>query len=55
MIPDYILHEPEEAYHARSKSGEMLSSHMLAKFQEMPFKYSALIHGHCKEPYKAEY
>lgn len=55
MIPDYILHEPEEAYHARSKSGEMLSSHMLAKFQEMPFKYSALIHGLCKEPDKAEY
>ena len=51
-IPACIIHEPETAYHARSKSGEILSSHMLARFQEMPYKYFATITGIYQEPKK---
>ena len=50
-----IIHEPESEYHAQSKSGDILSSHMLARFQEMPYKYFATITGRYKEPDKAEY
>lgn len=50
-----IVHEPETEYHAQSKSGDILSSHMLARFQEMPYKYFAVITGRYKEPDKAEY
>lgn len=50
-----ITHEPEAEYHARSKSGEYLSSHMLARFQEMPYKYFATISGLYQEPEKPEY
>lgn len=54
-IPDCIIHEPEDRYHARSKSGEYLSSHMLATFQEMPYRYYARISGLLHEPKKQEY
>ena len=54
-IPACIIHEPEAQYHARSKSGEILSSHMLARFQEMPYKYFATITGIYQEPEKTEY
>ena len=54
-IPTCIIHEEENAYHARSKSGEYLSSHMLAKFQDMPFKYHAMVTGQLQEPERAEY
>ena len=54
-IPACIIHEPENQYHARSKSGEILSSHMLARFCEMPFKYFATISGQYQEPEKTEY
>lgn len=54
-IPDCIIHEPEAEYHARSKSGEYLSSHLLGTFRKMPFKYYATISGQYKEPEKAEY
>ena len=47
--------EPEEQYHSRSKSGECLSSHMLATFRKMPFKYYARITGLLEEPAKPEY
>ena len=50
-----IIHEPEEQYHARSKTGEMLSSHMLQRFSFMPYKYWATISGLYQEPDKAEY
>jgi hypothetical protein len=55
LLHNYITHEPEEEYHARSKSGEMLSSHMLARFCEMPYKYHATITGEYQEPGKPEY
>lgn len=54
-IPACIIHEPESQYHARSKSGEILSSHMLARFCEMPYKYFATISGLYHEPKKQEY
>ena len=50
-----IIHEPEEQYHARSKTGEMLSSHMLQRFAFMPYKYWATISGIYQEPDKAEH
>lgn len=51
----HICTEPEEEYHARSRSGEYLSSHMLAKFREMPYKYWATIAGKIVEPDRSEY
>ena len=54
-IPACIISEPEAEYHARSKSGEYMSSHMLARFQEMPYKYFATISGLYHEPEKQEY
>lgn len=50
-----IIHEPEGVYHARSKSGEILSSHMLQRFAQMPYKYWATVSGLYQEPDKADY
>ena len=55
MNPTCIFHEPEDVYHSRSKSGDCLSSHMLKTFQQMPYKYYAMISGLYQEPDKAEY
>lgn len=41
----YICNEPEKEYHARSKSGEFMSSHLLADFRESPLKYYKKING----------
>lgn len=54
-MPSCIIHEPEEVYHARSKSGECMSSHMLSRFAEMPYKYLATITGLYSDPEKQEY
>lgn len=50
-----IKHEPEDQYHARSKSGEMMSSHLLALFRRSPYKYWATIQGMTEEEDKPEY
>lgn len=55
MFEGRVFHEPEAEYHARSKSGEMLSSHMLQRFAQMPYKYWATITGRYEEPDKADY
>ena len=34
-----IFHDDESLYHSRSRSGEMMSSHMLIKFRECPYRY----------------
>ena len=34
----FIIHEPADEYHARSRSGEFMSSHLLADFRESPAK-----------------
>ena len=36
---DFIIHEPAESYHFRSRSGEYMSSHLLADFRESPALY----------------
>lgn len=50
-----IIHEPEEQYHARSKSGEQMSSHLLALFRRSPFKYWATVTGQHQDEDKPEY
>ena len=50
-----ITHEPEEQYHARSKSGEVMSSHLLALFRRSPYKYWATVTGRHQEEDKPEY
>ncbi len=39
LPPEWTLTEPEDAYHAKSKSGECMSSGMLKKFRDCPFAY----------------
>ena len=45
---EWITHEPEDVYHSRSKSGEFMSSHLLADFRNSPLlfhkKISGLVH-----------
>lgn len=41
--PAMTLVEPEKEYHAKSKSGECMSSGMLKKFRECPFVYHQAI------------
>ena len=55
LMPFCVHNESEETYHARSKSGEYLSSHMLAVFRKMPYKYKKMISGEYFEPEKDEY
>lgn len=42
---DFIIHEPAEIYHARSRIGEYMSSHLLADFRESPALYYKEISG----------
>lgn len=43
--PAYTLREPENDYHAKSKSGEIMSSGMLKTFRNCPASYYAKIAG----------
>lgn len=47
---DFIINEPAEEYHARSKSGEWMSSHLLADFRESPALYRRKTAGDFAEP-----
>jgi len=47
---DFITNEPAEEYHARSKSGEWMSSHLLADFRESPALYRRKTAGEFAEP-----
>jgi len=38
-ILNWITHEPADEYHARSRNGEFMSSHLLADFRESPLLY----------------
>ena len=51
----FMKREPENEYHARSRSGEFLSSHMLAEFRRSPFRYHQKLTGAIADPDKAEY
>ena len=44
-----IIHEPSDEYHACSKAGEFMSSHMLADFRESPALYRKEILGQIEE------
>lgn len=48
--PDYLIAEAEDLYHARSRAGEFLSSHMLADFRTSPAKYKLKLDGILVEP-----
>lgn len=48
--PEYILREDDETYHARSRSGEVLSSHMLSTFRWSPYKYLLKTLGQLPDP-----
>ena len=45
MNLDWITHEPEDVYHSRSKSGEFMSSHLLADFRSSPLLFHKKILG----------
>jgi hypothetical protein len=46
---DFIIHEPADEYHARSRSGEFMSSHLLADFRESPALYRKKVQGQIQE------
>ena len=45
MNNNFIIHEPADEYHARSRSGEYMSSHLLADFRESPALYRRKVSG----------
>lgn len=47
--PNMITFEPEDTYHAMSKTGKCLSSHMLSDFRRCPLLYKRKIMGLIKE------
>ncbi len=48
-MTDFIIHEPAGEYHARSRNGEFMSSHMLADFRESPALYRKQILGEIEQ------
>lgn len=49
MTENFFFHEPAEEYHARSKAGEFMSSHMLGDFRKSPALYRKKILGQIEE------
>lgn len=49
-MTDLIIHEPADVYHARSRNGEYMSSHLLADFRESPELYRRKVSGEIAEP-----
>ena len=49
MTINCIIHEPAGEYHARSRSGEFMSSHLLADFRESPALYNKEINGEIEQ------
>jgi len=51
--PSEIFQEPEQEYHAQSgcnTQGKNLSSHLLAEFARMPYKYQQIVSGQWHRP-----
>ena len=46
---NFIIHEPADEYHARSRNGEFMSSHLLADFRESPALYRRKVSGEITE------
>ena len=55
MDTNFIIHEPANEYHARSRSGEFMSSHLLADFRESPALYRKEITGEIEEKESAAF
>ena len=49
MNTNFITHEPADEYHVRSRSGEFMSSHLLADFRESPALYRRKVSGEITE------
>lgn len=49
MNTNFITHEPADTYHARSRSGEFMSSHLLADFRESPALFRKEINGEIEQ------
>ena len=49
MNTNFIIHEPAGEYHARSRSGEFMSSHLLADFCKSPVLYYKKVSGQIEE------
>ena len=49
MNTNFITHEPAGEYHARSRSGEFMSSHLLADFRASPALYRKEINGEIEQ------
>jgi len=49
MHDHFFTHEPADEYHARSKAGEYMSSHLLADFRESPALYRKKILGQIED------
>ena len=49
MNSNFITHEPADIYHARSRSGEFMSSHLLADFRESPALFRKEINGEIEQ------
>ena len=49
MNISFITYEPAGEYHARSRSGEFMSSHLLADFRESPALYNKEIKGEIEQ------
>ena len=48
-MTNFIIHESADEYHARSRSGEFMSSHLLADFRESPALYRRKVSGEIQE------
>lgn len=46
---DFIIYEPAADYHAKSRNGEYLASHMLADFRKCPAFYHGKLAGEIRE------
>lgn len=53
--PPWAMAEPEDKYHARSKSGEVMSSGMLKLFRDCPFAYWQRVNGQTADKDSAAY
>lgn len=52
---DWITHEPADVYHAQSKSGKYMSSHLLGDFRSSPLLYRKKVLGQIVEKPNSAY
>lgn len=54
-MKDFVTFEPADEYHARSRRGEFMSSHLLADFRESPALYYKETNGEIEETESAAF